>query len=323
MVDTPSKRCLLIMRKSFVPEIRVPMRAAFAWLLGLGWLPVAAIASHDLIVVTGHPGEPAFGAEIDATAKLWEEAAKNAGHAVRWIAPGEDSQHSRFHKALAAVPDDGQEPLWVVLLGHGNAQGTMPKFNLEGPDLAADDLARGLARFRRPVIVVAGFACAGAFVKPLAAPGRIVIAATRTGAEENWTRFPRFFAAALSGLDADANGDQQVSVLEAWQHAARATEGSYKDQGRLATEHSVLDDLGAAKTSGPGLGAKAARVHLVESAAELALTPAQRLRRESLEVQIAELRQRKTEFEPDEYAGRLEKLLLRLADVYAGRTTEE
>jgi hypothetical protein len=323
MVDPPSKRCVLNMRKFFPPEIQDPIRSAVSGFLCLCLVPVAAVASHDLIVVTGHPGEPAFAAEIDATAKIWEESAKKAGHAVQWIAPGADSQHSRFHKALAAAPENVQEPLWVVLLGHGNAHGTVPRFNLEGPDLNAEDLSRGLARFRRPVIVVAGFACAGAFLKPLAAPGRVVIAATRTGAEENWTRFPKFFANALSGLDADANGDQQVSVLEAWQHAARATEGSYKEQGRLATEHSVLDDLGDGKTTGPGLGMKAARLHLVESPAELALTPAQRLRRESLELQVADLRHKKTKIAPDEYVSRLEKLLLRLADVYAGRATEE
>ena len=50
----------------------------------------------------------------------------------------------------------------------------------------------------------------------------------------------------------------QVSVLEAWQHAAQTVEASYKEQGRLATEHAALDDLGDGKASGPGLGRRAA-----------------------------------------------------------------
>ena len=298
----------------------VLVRACF--LLAFWWHclpPFETRAAHDLIVVAGHPGEAVFGAEMEATATLWEETAKRAGHPVQRIATAGGRQLQRFQAALAAAQPDVSEPLWVVLIGHGNAQGKSPRFNLEGPDLTAEDLSRSLGRFRRPVIVVAGFACAGAFLKPLAAPGRIVVAATRTGAEENWTRFSKYFATALAGLDADANGDLQVSVLEAWQHAIRTTEGSYKDQGRLATEHSALDDLGDGKASGAGLGMKASQWHLVESAAETALTPRQRSQREAVELQITELQRKKTSLPPEEYAEALEKLLLRLADVYAGK----
>ena len=301
----------------------VRVLSVFLALFGLCFYSNQSHAAHHLIVVTGHSGEPAFGAEIEATAKLWEEAAQKAGHSLERIAPGEGAQLSRVQEALGAVAHDVPEPLWVVLLGHGSAQGKVPKFHLEGPDLTAEDLARGLANFRRPVIVVAGFACSGAFLKPLAAPGRIVIAATRTGAEENWTRFPKLFATALSGLDADANGDLQVSVLEAWQHATRTTERSYKEQGRLATEHAVLDDLGDGKASGPGLGMKAAQWHLLESEAEAALTPAQRSRRESVELRITQLREKKADLSTEQYDEALEKLLLQLANVYAGKPDEK
>jgi hypothetical protein len=323
MVDPPSKRRVLIMQFGFLPQCEALLRAFVPALVWLCAWPSQTLASHDLLLVAGHPGEAAFGAEMETTAKLWEEAARKAGHSVQRLSPGEGTQLLRIQAALATAPADASEPLWVVLLGHGSAQGKTPKFNLEGTDLTAEELARGLARFRRPVIVVAGFATSGAFLKPLAAPGRIVLAATRTGAEENWARFPKFFATALSGLDADADGDQQVSVLEAWQHAVRATENSYKEQGRLSTEHAVLDDLGDGKASGPGLGMKAAQWHLVESAAELALTPAQRSRREAVELQLSELRQKKGSLPPAEYAGLLEQLLLRLADVYAGKPGTE
>ncbi len=290
-----------------------------AWaLLWLYFPPIQSWAVHDLIVVTGHPGEALFGAEMEASANLWEETASRAGHAVQRITQGEGTQLSRVHAALSATSPDAPEPLWVVLIGHGSAQGKTPKFNLQGSDLTAEDLAGGLKRFRRPVIVVAGFPCSGAFLKPLAAPGRIVITATRSGAEENWTRFPKFFAAALAGLDADANGDQQVSILEAWQHAIRSTESAYKDQGRLATEHAALDDLGDGKASGTGLGMKASQWHLVENAAETAMTPTQRTRREALELELEQLRRGKEKLPPARYAEALEGLLLRLARVYAG-----
>ena len=282
-----------------------------------------ARAGHELLLVTGLSGQAAFGAEMEATAKVWTEAAKRGGHSLQQIAPGAGPQLPRLQAALAAVSADATDPFWLVLLGHGSAQGKSPKFNLEGPDLSAEELARSLARLRRPVIVVAGFSCSGAFLKPLAAPGRIVLAATRTGAEENWTRFPRFFAAALAGLDADANGDMQVSVFEAMQHATQTAEASYKDQGRLTTEHAALDDLGDGKAGGPGLGMKAAQWHLVESAAEARLAPAQRARREALELELNQLRQGKDKVPSAEYAVMLEQLLLKLARVYAGQSESE
>ena len=323
MVYPPPKRRLLSMQNAFFHNVTL---LAFARLLAplcLCFTTGDAHAGHELLLVTGLPGQAAFGAEMEATAKVWTEAAKRGGHSVQEIPTGSGPQLPRLQAALAAVPADVPEPLWLVLLGHGSAQGKSPRFNLEGPDLSAEELALSLARLRRPVIVIAGFSCSGAFLKPLGAPGRIVVAATRTGAEENWTRFPRFFAAALAGLDADTNGDMQVSVFEAWQHATRAAEASYKDQGRLSTEHAALDDLGEGKAAGLGLGLKAAQWHLVESAAEAALAPGQRTRREALELELGQMRQRKEKLPPAQYAEALEGLLLKLARVYAGMAEAE
>lgn len=287
--------------------------------VGLLWLAVEnAHAAHEVLLVKGLAGQAAFGAEVDATAGAWAEAAVRGGHSLKQIAPGAGAQLPLLQSALAAVSEHATDPLWLVLLGHGSAQGKVLKFNLEGPDLTAEELALQLSRVRRPVIVVAGFSCSGAFLKPLASPGRIVLTATRTGAEENWTRFPRFFANALAGLDADANGDMQVSVWEAWQHATQAAEASYKEQGRLATEHAVLDDLGDGKGAGPGLGLKAGQWHLVESAAEAELSREQRAKREVLEWELEQLRQTKSKLDPSEYGTRLEGLLLKLSRVYGG-----
>ncbi len=293
---------------------------SFACALGLAllcWGTPRACAAPEVLVVTGIHGQPAFGAEIEATAKIWMEAAGRGGHTVQHIAPGTGPQLPRLQTALAAVDGASTDPFWLVLLGHGSAQGKAPKFQLEGPDLSAEELALNLRRLRRPVIVVAGFACSGAFLKALAAPERIVVTATRSGAEENWTRFPKLFASALAGLEADSDGDMQVSVLEAWQHAAQTVEASYKEQGRLATEHAALDDLGDGKGSGPDLGKRAARWHLVESAAEAKLTIAQRSKREALEWELGQLRDRKEKIPGAEYTEQLERLLLKLAEVYS------
>ena len=99
---------------------------------------------------------------------------------------------------------------------------------------------------------------------------------------------------------------------------------------RLATEHALLDDNGdgmgtpadwfrgvrAVKRAERGTsldGLRAHQVHLIRSAPEQRLSPAQRARRDELEQAIARLRESKSKLTEDEYYGQLEKLLLELA----------
>ncbi len=311
---------------------------------------LVADAAHDVLLVKGHGGQAVFAAEMDATAKVWEAAAAKGGHRFVQVAPRagsgveggtsaastaapagaanggqpaetmqEGTQLERMRAALKFLKVDSTEPVWLVLLGHGSAQGRAPKFLLEGPDLTADALAQDLFNLQRPVFVIAGFSASGAFLKPLAGKERIIVSATRSGTEENWTRFPRFFAAAISGLDADADADGQVSVLEAWKHATRSVEASYKDQGRLCTEHSALEDAGDGRASAQNHGHKARQWHLIQSAVEAGLNALQRERREEIELRINRLRERKNFAAPAEYASELEALLLELAGIYEGR----
>ena len=104
----------------------------------------------------------------------------------------------------------------------------------------------------------------------------------------------------------------------------------YKTQGRLATEHALLDDNGDALGTPPDWfrgvravkkpaegasldGMRAHQFHLVRSEAEKQLSPALRQRRNELEVKIEELRSSKEQLSADEYYGRLEVLVLELA----------
>ena len=84
----------------------------------------------------------------------------------------------------------------------------------------------------------------GEFIKPLSGRGRVVVTATRSGQEQNATRFPEHFIAALASREADADQNGRVSVLEAFDYASRLTAEQYKRAGRLATEHALLDDSG-------------------------------------------------------------------------------
>jgi hypothetical protein len=307
---------------------RLSMKLAKTLLLVAGFLallrtaPTPANAAQEIIVVPGHPGSNPFGPEIEATASRWIQTASAAGHQTTLIppspeAPSPPSQLERLRSSLLAAAPNSPDPLWIVLLGHGTAQARSPKFNLTGPDLAAEELARLVSRFQRPLIIFAGFSASGAFLKPLSAPNRIIVCATKSGSEENWTRFPRLFTAALSELDADSDGDGQVSVHEAWQHATQAVESFYRGQNRIPTEHSTLAD-NTPSAAGSGIpDFTAQRWSLRASPEENALTPNQRTRREMLENQLAALRKTKDSAEPAQYSRDLEKLLLELARLYS------
>ncbi len=290
--------------------------AAVACLFAL--MTPRAWAAQEVVLVPGHAGEARYGVEIDAAVGKWKEGAQKGGAVMRMVGTREDggAQIERLRKTLEEVVVQSGDPLWLVLLGHGSAQGNVPRFQLEGADVSAEELSKMLGRLRRPVIVVAGFSSSGAFLKPLSAPGRVVVTATRSGGEENWSRFGRFFAEAVCGLEGDADEDGQVSVWEAWQHAKEAVEAFYKGEGRICTEHALLDDTGGGKAGGAGNGLKARQWHLLESAAEAALSAEERNRRELLEAGLERLRETKAKADPAEYAKALEQLLLELAKVY-------
>jgi hypothetical protein len=303
-------------------------------------------AGQSVVIVDGLGGEPSFSESINATAEIWDQAARSAGHSVVRVGASRRvdglSQVDRLKEALEkmAQPEDGaSNVLWLVLTGHGSAQGKSAKFAMEGPDLSVEMLSAMLDKIRCPVIVVAGFSCGGAFVKSLSHADRLIVAATRSGEEESWTRFSKCFAEAVTGLAADADADGQVSLYEAWKHAALQVGAFYKEQGRMLTEHAVLEDTGDGKPIGvdavktPGKsddkktrsgndeedeGAKARQWHFIPSATEAALTLSERSQREEIERSIKALREDKMRRLPEDYQAEMEGLLLKLAGIYAG-----
>jgi hypothetical protein len=223
--------------------------------------------------------------------------------------------------------------LWLVLIGHGTFDGRTAKFNLRGPDLAASDLAEWLRPLPRPVAVIDTTSSSAPFLKPLSAPGRIVITATKSGFEQNFTRFGQYLAQAIVDPTADLDKDGQTSLLEAFLSAAHATGQFYAAAGRLATEHALLDDNGdglgtpaewfralrATKKAGAGAsldGYRTHQLHLLPSPAEAALPPEVRATRDQLELEVLNLRDARANLSDDEYFARLEPLLRAIAQIY-------
>ena len=111
----------------------------------------------------------------------------------------------------------------------------------------------------------------------------------------------------------------------------------YKEAGRLATEHPLLDDNGdglgtppdwfrgvrAVKTAANGKsvdGVRAHQFHLVRGEVEQVLSPAARGRRDELERQLSELRAHKETLPEDEYYRQLENILLGIARLYQNKS---
>ena len=216
-----------------------------------------------------------------------------------------------------------ESTVFIFLIGHGTFDGRAAKFSLVGPDLAAADYAgliNGLAAKR--VVVFQLASASGEFIKPLSAAGRVVVTATRSGQEQNATRFPEHFIAALGSREADADQNGRVSVLEAFNYAARLTAEYYARAGRLATEHALLDDSGdgVGHTSAEGGDGALARTTYFDSlTAEQAAANAEtgRLLRERarLEEEVERLKARKSQLSEDDYEAELEKLFVSLAKV--------
>jgi hypothetical protein len=291
-----------------------------------------------LLVVVGLAGDPEHG---ELFHKWGAELAESAGHLgipqdhvvylVDQPAEGEarvtgkatlDEINKTFDRfAKQATADDA---LYVVLIGHGSYDGKAPKFNLPGPDISAADFATQFKRLpMRQIVFVNTASASGPFVNELSGPGRTIIAATRSGAENYATLFGGYFVDALSGEEADADKNRRVTMLEAFQFAKAAVQRAYDKEGLLSTEHAVLDDngdkVGSPDPSTTAADGKVAALMAIGSAADAMPLPADPklraliLERRDLEHRVESLRLLKDNMDPAKYQSELEKLVTDLA----------
>jgi hypothetical protein len=293
-------------------------------------------AKPSVIIVVGAGGEEEFGRNFAQWAASWEKACDLAGAARVTIGPTTNSTASdreQLQQTLAGEGRDGANELWLVLLGHGTFDGKEAKFNLRGPDLGAAELADWLKPIHRPVAVIDAASASAPFMNRLSATNRVIVTATRSGAEVNYARFGQFFSQAVADPAADLDKDGQTSLLEAFLAASRRVAEFYSTEGRMVTEHALLDDNGdglgtpadwfrgiravkAAKDGAPLDGFRAHQFHLVRSETERQLPTEVRARRDELELAIAKLRETKSRLAADEYYQKLEALLLEMARLY-------
>jgi hypothetical protein len=291
--------------------------------------------SATVLTVVGAGGEAEYHKEFEQSTAAWEKAARQAE--VRFVAVGRETEGTNdlalLEEALATVPKEGVEPLWLVLVGHGTFDGKEAKFNLRGPDLTSTQLAKWLEPFGRPLVLINTASASAPFLNGLSRSNRVILSATRSGYEQNFARLGKYLSEAIANPQADLDKDGQTSLLEAFLTAARQTADWYKAEGRLATEHPLLDDNGdglgtqadwfrgvrAVKKPDKGGsvdGVRAHQVHLVRNDAEKRLPAEVRARRDEIEIAIARLREAKTQMKEEEYYQQLEPLLLDMARLY-------
>ena len=218
--------------------------------------------------------------------------------------------------------------LFLLLLGHGNFDGSNYRYNLKGPDLTGAELSAILDRFpTQRIVLVCTTPASGALIPRLSGGNRIILTATKNGNEGNETVFARFFVQSFQNPEADTDKSRQVSLLEAYTFTHRKVKEWYAEKNRLATEHARLDDNGdgvgsALPDVGSAEGSLAGRVTLAapaeaaapaESPTALAELEALRKKKLDLEASLRELRTRKAILPSDQYRERLEALLVELA----------
>jgi hypothetical protein len=290
-----------------------------------------------LLVIVGLAGNPEHGAQFHKWGTALVEAAEKVGidrghvtylgdakeGGARVAGPATKEQIGKAFAALAAAAGP-EDVLYVVLMGHGNYDGSAARFNLPGPDITASEFNVLLRKVpSRNVVFVNTASSSGPFVEDLSGPGRTIITATRSGAEQYTTLFGGYFVEAFSAEEADADKNKRVSMLEAFLYAKGEVNRAYEREGLLATEHATLDDNGDKKGSQDptptGAEGKVAAALSLGSAADAAPLPADpklralMLERRDLERRVEALRLLKDSLPPAKYASELERLVTDLA----------
>lgn len=289
-----------------------------------------------IIVVVGAEGTPEYGKDFNTWADRWAAVAKKGDD--QFVQIGRDdatSDREKLQKVLADQPRDGTSPLWIVLIGHGTFDGREAKLNLRGPDVTDVEFGEWIKPFTRPLAVIDCTSSSAPFLNRVSGKNRTVITATRSGSEVNFSRFGDYFSAAISDPAADLDKDGQTSLLEAFLAASHRVEEFYKQNSRLSTEHALLDDNGdglgvsadwfdglratrGARNGSPVDGPRAHQWYLLLSPSEQSMSPENRTKRDAIELQIADLRDRKSKMSETDYYSQLETLLLQLARIYQG-----
>jgi len=294
--------------------------------------------TERFVLVIGAAGQEQYEPQFAAWVERWKQIAAHKQAELTVIGESVDARHSDQELIARELQrkTDNTSATWLILIGHGTFDGKTARFNLRGPDLTADQLSLSCDTIQHPLAIINCFSASGPFLEALSADKRVVITATKNGHEFYFSRFGDFLSQAGSQPQADLDHDSQISLLEAYLAAYRATSAYYQQKGELATEHAQLDDNAdqsgtrgdqfdglnripephAVATALPD-GHRAHQFILFTTQPIELLSGEQKQKRDELEIKILELKQLKETFSsPDEYYQKLEPFMIQLARVY-------
>lgn len=300
----------------------------------------SAKSNERILIVVGAAGQDQYEQQFANWVANWKQIASHKQAELTIIGESVDARFSDLELLQKELQreTDKTTATWLILMGHGTFDGKSARFNLRGPDVTADQLSEFCDSVEHPLAVIHCFSASGPFLKALSADKRVIITATKNGHEFYFSRFGGFLAEAATQqqTDADLDHDGQVSLLEAYLSACRATNVYYQQKGELATEHALLDDnADQSGTRGnqfqglfkaPDFNSATAtlpdghRAHqfILSSTPEIELLSGeQKQKRDELEIKILELKQRKESFSSlNEYYLTLEPLMVQLSQIY-------
>lgn len=312
-----------------------------AWLTALLLLATPAWAASQtfVVIVSGIGGEPLYSERFRQWSETMLKTAESRLGVTRdhivYLPESEEtasvrvdgrSSKAELEAALSRLGASSRpgDLVLLLLIGHGSVRRDEALFNLPGPDVSAKELNEMLRPLAgRRLVIVNGAPSSAPFLRTLSAPDRVVVTATASTAERYHTIFIEHFVTAFVGDGADMDKDGRVSLLEAFEYANREVQRSYDKDGRLQTEHALLDDNGDGQGSrqidADATDGALARTLYLQAPGALALAGDKpslaRLLKErgGIEQRIEALKARKTELETQAYENQLEALLIELA----------
>ena len=186
------------------------------------------VGACRVVIVRGMPGAPVYARRYDDWVKRFRSffmADAGVPEANVTVLSGDDATAERFTRELARAAKDVRpaDQFVLIVIGHGAVGDMMPTIVLPGPDLSAKDLGQAAEGISAQNQVILNFvASSGDFVKFLAKPGRVNIAAT-SPAEVNEPVYAEFFLRGLESKRADDDSDGTTTLLEAYHWAAHQT----------------------------------------------------------------------------------------------------
>lgn len=305
-----------------------------------------SLPDREVLVVIGAPGETEYANVFRSWADRWRQVFGTDPRTAFQLIDGTDTTtvgatvHRQqildwIERKPTSAPESPMPERWLVLIGHGTHDRSGAKFNLRGPDLTAEAIAKSIAKVNAKWLIVAGSSSSGPFLTALSGKDRVVITATKNGAEQNYARFGDFLSQTISDPSSDLDHDECVSILEAFLAASSRVAQFYENEDRLASEQALLDDngdgrgtpaafyRGARPVKAPADGLKLdgtlagrwiiSRFGKSKHGTSEPRSAEQLARRLELEAELDGLRSKKIELGEDAYYAELERLFLELA----------